>query len=277
VKKIVILTGSDLRHDFFRIFLSNQDGIEVIRSYAESKDGDLDSYVESRQEQNELRKTHLLARNQSEEDFFGIYLEHAVDYSNPQMIARNSINSEEYVDSIGEIGPDLIVSYGCSIVKSELLDQYKDRFINVHLGLSPYYRGGGTNFWPFVNGELQYLGVTFMHINRGVDTGEVIHQIRPEIFPMDNIHSIGNRLIIKAARSMGELVRNFDRLFRPEQIRIEKNKAKYYKKADFTESALELAYKNLNNGLVGNYLHKKDELDGSVPITVNDVFSFRDK
>ena len=34
--------------------------------------------------------------------------------------------------------------------------------INVHLGLSPYYKGSATNFWPFVNNELQFLGVTFM-------------------------------------------------------------------------------------------------------------------
>ena len=61
--------------------------------------------------------------------------------------------------------------------------------------MSPYYRGSGTNFWPFVNNELQFIGATFMHIDEGVDTGEIIHQIRANIFHDDNIHQIGNRLI----------------------------------------------------------------------------------
>jgi hypothetical protein len=49
------------------------------------------------------------------------------------------------------MSPDLIISYGCSIIKRPLIEYFDKKFINIHLGLSPYYKEGGTNFWPFVN------------------------------------------------------------------------------------------------------------------------------
>ena len=35
MKRIVILTGSELRHTFFRTALGNEAGIEVLRTYCE--------------------------------------------------------------------------------------------------------------------------------------------------------------------------------------------------------------------------------------------------
>src|SRR5690606_10372264 len=101
-----------------------------------------------------------------------------------------------------------------SLIREPLLSAFQGRFLNVHLGLSPYYRGSGTNFWPLVNGEPEFVGATFMHIDAGVDTGEVIHQIRARIFPGDTPHQIGNRLIADMARVYAALIRDFDRLER---------------------------------------------------------------
>ena len=74
--------------------------------------------------------------------------------------------------------------------------------VNIHLGLSPYYKGSATNFWPFVYNKLQFLGVTFMKIDDGVDTGEILHQFRPELKPKDTVHDVGNKLIIKMTEDL---------------------------------------------------------------------------
>ena len=78
-----------------------------------------------------------------------------------------------------------------------MLKKYKKKFLNIHLGLSPYYKGSATNFWPFVNNELQFVGVSFLGIDDGIDTGPIIHQIRPDFKIGDSIHDVGNKLIIK--------------------------------------------------------------------------------
>ena len=59
-----------------------------------------------------------------------------------------------------------VVSFGCSIIGDDLLKINRAKFINIHLGLSPYYLGSGTNFWPFVNNELQFLGATIMRTEK---------------------------------------------------------------------------------------------------------------
>ena len=75
----------------------------------------------------------------------------------------------------------MIISFGCSIIKGKLLDLFKGRFINVHLGLSHIIEDlvQTTGQWSI---EFDFLGATFMHIDAGIDTGQIIHQIRPKIF-----------------------------------------------------------------------------------------------
>ena len=76
--------------------------------------------------------------------------------------------------------------------------------MNIHLGLSPYYRGAGTNFWPLVNGEPEYCGATIHILDGGVDTGPVIAHVRPEIAAGDGPHDIGNKTIVAAAGALAD-------------------------------------------------------------------------
>ena len=108
--------------------------------------------------------------------------------------------------------PDLLVCYGSSLIKSDLLRKFEGRFLNVHLGLSPYYRGSGTNVWPLINIEPDMVGATFMYIDAGIDTGKIIHQIRADVYLGDSPHTIGNRLIRKMTSTYAEIVCNFNDL-----------------------------------------------------------------
>ena len=53
-----------------------------------------------------------------------------------------------------------------------------------------------------MNNEFEFFGYTFMYLDEGIDTGEIIHQGRPKIFPYDNPHQIGNRLIKKMTKDL---------------------------------------------------------------------------
>ena len=122
------------------------------------------------------------------------FLDESINYlpdnSNPRVIKKGSINDNEVVSEIVNSNADLLVCYGSSIIKSDLLDIFRGKFLNVHLGLSPYYRGSGTNIWPLINGEPEMVGATFMHIDKGIDTGEVIHQIQADFFVGDSPHTL---------------------------------------------------------------------------------------
>lgn len=226
---------------------------------------------ENKSPESPLRRRHLAQREQSEKDFFGLFVETSPDNSNPEWISRGEINSEQRVGEIINLNPDLIIAYGCSIIKAPLLDAFEGRILNVHLGLSPYYRGSGTNFWPFVNNELEYIGATFMYMDKGIDTGEVIHQIRPKIVPGDSIHQIGNRLILDVGKTYRELVVHFEELTRMQQLPAPAE-AKYYRRKDFREDTVARAYGNLDEGLVERYLSEQESRRRNVPIITNAFF-----
>tara|TARA_Y100000748_G_C15496178_1_gene488292 strand:+ start:253 stop:1074 length:822 start_codon:yes stop_codon:yes gene_type:complete len=259
-KKIIIITGNETRHVYFRKFISNHPQIKVLLSLCEGTELSLEKRVKNNQESSLLEYQHVEARTQSEEDFFRSSIENMVDKSNPKFIQKGSINDEEVVEEILAINPDLLVCYGSSLVKSKLLEVFDGNFLNVHLGLSPYYRGSGTNIWPMINNELDMVGVTFMFIDSGIDTGKIIHQIRADIFLGDSPHSIGNRLIKKMSDRYAQLIINFERL---EAMNQPVEEGKLYLKKDFDSIACRKLYDNFLNGIIEEYL-KTDKMPRSI-------------
>lgn len=264
MRKVIILTGNETRHAFFRKYLGLSPGIEVLNSYCESALPQ--EKLLSTGENKSLRIRHLASRTQSEQDFFGLFVEKCADKSNPIFIPRGDINSAPIVSAITESNPEYVIAYGCSIIKPELIQKFSGRFINLHLGLSPYYRGSGTNFWPLVNQEPELVGATFMHIDEGIDTGEIIHQIRSRIVPFDTVHSIGNRLIKDAAKVMAQIIREGFEKKGNQEAESKFVGEKVYKNRDFNEAAVEALYRNFEMGMIDSFLDAQEELESRRPI-----------
>jgi len=268
LKRIILITSNELRHDFFRKYLASFNEISVLKSYCEIPEKNLLENILT-EDKYHLRNKHLIIREQSEKDFFELFCSKIDDKSNPLYISKGTINSDEIVNEIKLMNPDLIVSYGCSIIKSSLLDDFNGKFINIHLGLSPYYRGSGTNFFPFVNDEISCVGATFMYIDEGIDTGKIIHQMRPTINYGDSIHQIGNRLICEMVPICQKLIIYFDDLKDMNPIRFNKKEEKVYRTKDFTEEAVEIMYQKFASGIVEKYINDKIKFDSYFPILQN--------
>lgn len=267
MEKIIILTSSELRHTFFRQFLAIAEDIQVINSYCENSETILQATVAARDD-NILRTKHLMNREQSERDFFGLFVDNVPDRSRPIFLPKGDINLPFYTEAIIKSKPDLLIAYGCSIIREPLISAFRGRFLNVHLGLSPYYKGSGTNYWPLVNGELEYVGATFMHLASGIDTGEIIHQIRPRIIWGDAPSQIGNRLIADMAFVYRAIIKNFGVLEKMPPL-PKPAKELVYKKKDFSEASVATLYANFANGLVEKYLSEKEILCNKIPIVSN--------
>lgn len=257
MKKIIILTGDECRHTYFRMRLSADKRFITLASFCEGLEKSLTKKINDDKDALEIEKLHVIARNASENDFFGEAISLFPDNSNPIKIKKDEINNQEIVQKIVSLMPDLIICYGSSLISSELLEIYKDRFLNVHLGLSPYYRGSATNIWPLINNEPYMIGATFMFIDEGIDTGRIIHQIRPEIYLGDSPHSIGNRLIRKMTEVYAEIIVNFDKLSNEKQP---KEKGRLYKIKEFDGFACENLYKTLQSDMLINHLKRVGEI-----------------
>ena len=249
--KIILLTGSEARHEFFRKNIAKNESIKVISSYCE------DSLENINDKGSILEIQHFEARTQSEIDFFGQSNQYIVDKSNPIFISKGDINNKSIIRDILEKQPDLLVCFGCSLINSELLDIYRNHFLNVHLGISPYYRGSGTNVWPLINNRPDMVGATFMYLDDGIDTGNIIHQIRAKIFLGDSPHSIGNRLIRDMVTCYAQIIEKFDQLNKMKQPN---EKGKLFKMKDFDEAACRKLYTNFSSNMIENFINSSEDL-----------------
>ena len=80
--------------------------------------------------------------------------------------------------SLGEIkdfSPDWIVSYGYRyIVGAPVIEEYRNRIINLHISYIPWNRGVSPNLWSFL--EDTPKGVTIHYLDEGIDTGDILRQ-----------------------------------------------------------------------------------------------------
>lgn len=264
----VLLTGMELRHDFVRMAIALNPAIHLLATFQERKKTLFDS-LPKQPINAEACSLHLQERQRSEEDYFGAFVQLSPDLSSPITIDLGGINSDPHVRAkLRELNPDVLICYGTSLIREPVLSDFNGRFLNIHLGLSPYYRGGGTNFWPFVNGEPEFVGVTFMHIDAGVDTGHIVHQMRARIYPEDNIHSIGNRLIRDMAITAPSVAFNLQRLPRVNQASsyFHKEVARVYRRKDFNGSVVLQAKARIDAGLLTGYLEERQARDAKAPI-----------
>jgi len=252
--RVAILTGDEMRHRYFRKKMSNDDRFEVVGSICEGADWSLDARVRADVRSSDIERFHVEARIQSEIDFFSESIFLLEDKSNPIQIKKGDVNSPANVKILLDLKPDILVCYGSSIINSDLLQFFEGRFLNVHLGLSPYYRGSGTNVWPLINEEPFMVGATFMHLDAGIDTGKIIHQIRPDIFLGDSPHSIGNRLIRTMSEVYADIIANFEELADEEQP---EDRGVFYRNIDFDASACSKLYGNFRNGMIEHFLTGK--------------------
>lgn len=110
----------------------------------------------------------------------------------PRLVVR-SINDPEVHERLSEIGPDVLLDHGTDLVKNHVIET-APLALNLHWGLSPYYRGSDCTEWALLNHDPYNVGVTVHKLARSIDGGEVLGQARPQIEPGDTVHSINMKL-----------------------------------------------------------------------------------
>lgn len=92
--------------------------------------------------------------------------------------------------------PDMIVTcaYG-QILPKEIIDYPRFKCINVHASLLPKYRGGAPIHKAIIEGNTK-TGVTIMHMDYGMDNGNILTQGEVEITNLDTAESLFDKLKI---------------------------------------------------------------------------------
>jgi len=87
-----------------------------------------------------------------------------------------SVNSDETIQILKEEAPDLIIVNGTRIISKSVLESVNCKFINMHAGITPRYRGVHGMYWALTKGDIENSGVTVHFVDAGIDTGSIIYQ-----------------------------------------------------------------------------------------------------
>lgn len=173
----------------------------------------------------------------------------------------NSIDMAVYLKSLR---PDIIAVLGSSIIKPPIIAMPSLAMINLHSGLSPYYRGTWSYGWPLVNSEPEYIGVTLHYINPGIDTGDIIYQTRPMLDKKDDLNSIFLKLIAEGLELAVKAIKEISERGSVDSFKQPVNKGRLYLTKDFNAVAARTCLANLEAGVISGYLANKEKLDAAV-------------
>lgn len=88
----------------------------------------------------------------------------------------NSVHDKDFAQQLELAQPTLIFINGTRILKRALLEKIKCPIINIHVGITPKYRGVHGGYWAVHNNDLAHFGVTLHLVDAGIDTGRIIAQ-----------------------------------------------------------------------------------------------------
>lgn len=107
----------------------------------------------------------------------------------PRRLDVSSINDAAALRRLQSYDPDVVLVNGTSILRAPTLSAVPVRFINTHVGLTPYYRGVHGGYWALWNQDAENFGSTLHLIDEGVDTGGILAQVTVTPKSRDNFAS----------------------------------------------------------------------------------------
>jgi len=264
---LAVFTSNHLRHKYIATEIAKVLPLELI--ICEEKSAVIQDTSNYNNADTLLLKNHFKNREISENLFFEECYNFPCD-SSLVNIKFGEINSKNILKLLSDYKIDFILLFGSSIIKSMILEKYGDKIINLHLGLSPYYKGSGTNFFPIVNNEFECLGATIHLANHKVDAGCILHQLRPDVISLnDDIYTLGNKIIKKAGIVFPQIVKKYLLGQIKPQVQRKLINSKEYRLKDFTPENLRIASTIIKNGGISEYLKNKIERLNSKPIINN--------
>ena len=154
---------------------------------------------------------------------------------------------------------DVYVVFGSSYIKGELVDfLVKQKAINIHAGVSPYYRGTDCNFWALYDDNTHLVGTTIHLLSKGLDSGPMLYHAMSNL--KTNPFEYTMSTVKSAFHSIAERIKDGS-IFTIKPIVQDKIKeVRYSKKSEFSEEVVREYFEkkiNLNSKKFDNSLLKE--------------------
>ena len=250
--KILLIIGNQRRHLHFASTINSKFELSGIILVDRGKD--IPEINEELEEIDKINfKKHFSDRTEAELKYFNKIKKLECPFLE---VGFNFLNTEESVKFIKRINPNFVFVFGSGLIKQPLLEALPKETINLHLGLSPRYRGSATLFWPFYFLEPNFAGSTFHYLTEQPDSGDIIHQITPTLELGDKIHDVACKVILASSIAVVDLLELF--LINGSWIKSnQKHSGKNFLDSDFHPTHLRLIYNTYGEKIVDYYLKNR--------------------
>tara|TARA_B110000459_G_C16612905_1_gene497144 strand:- start:2217 stop:3002 length:786 start_codon:yes stop_codon:yes gene_type:complete len=176
--KITIFTANQVRHNYFiNLLLSVASELCVVQESRTIFPGLLPGhYSESK-----ISKKHFDSVINVENDTFKKnYIESKNNKLKILPLSLNDLNNCKLNQLEVFLNSEIYIIFGSSFIKGDLLNfLVNKKAINIHMGISPYYRGTDCNFWAIHDENPQFVGSTIHLLSKGVDSGAILYHALP--------------------------------------------------------------------------------------------------
>ena len=259
-KKFLIFSGTHPRHIYVNNLFNNFNDIEC--KYVFMKREKMIPEISKKNIlPKDLRniKKHFTTRKKKEILAFG-NLDYKKIFSRKNIleVTSDNLNSKETLNFVKKFNPDFTFIFGVDLLKEKIVNVINKKNINLHLGLSPWYKGSATLFWPFYFLQPNFAGATFHEITLGIDDGPVLHHSVPRLIKGQGIHDVSINVVKKAKSDLKKIIK---KIINKEKLNFTKQKksGKTFFTNSFKDYHLRVIYNLFNNKIVDFYLKNKSK------------------
>ena len=110
--------------------------------------------------------------------------------------------------------------------------------LNIHIGVSPYYRGTDCNFWALYDNNPHLVGATIHMLSKGLDSGPMLYHTLSEIKDDPFIYTMST--VKSALHSLVERIKN-ETIFKYSlELQNKSKEVRYSKKNEFNDEFVKL-------------------------------------
>ena len=153
---------------------------------------------------------------------------------------------------------DVYLVFGSSYIKGELVDfLVNHKALNIHMGVSPYYRGADCNFWALFDDNPHLVGATIHMLSKGLDSGPILYHSLSEIKDDPFVYTMST--VKSAFHSLAERIKNESIFKYSPEIQNKSKEVRYSKKDQFNEEIVKsylLTKVDLNSKKFDIHLYK---------------------
>lgn len=257
--KITVFTGNQPRHNYLINKLSIiADKVYVIQ--------EVTNHIYLKKNKNkikDLKNAYFQKVNKAELKLFGM---NSVSSKNINILSmpKGEINNYDFTKFNKYLSSDLFVIFGSSIIKKNLYKfLVKKNTYNIHMGISPYYRGADCNFWALYHENYHLVGASIIKLSKRIDSGDIFyHDLAP--FKINKFEYTMNSVKSTIDNFTNIVAQNKLKLFKPQKQNFELT-LKVSTKKDFNKKIIQ-SFNNKktkvkrvknSNHLINNFLLKK--------------------